>query len=233
MRGSATTLCTSLLCNPQFSIPESTLSFSTYCPKVIGSVLQNLIVHTLWEARDTGQMARVTDTFTEALAIISQRDDDGSDLSSTEISPPIDCMWAFSHMGVLPPPKQGGGLRSAICFIVPAPQKSCFNFMVILRAACRRNSDTCGRFDLFQHFEAPVQNCCSLRLREGGSVWFGSNTATFPQCFRNFPAIFHNWIGPTLTAIPPPPPRALNLSMSCPPGGAGGVTGSADPPPPF
>ena len=108
------------------------------------------------------------------------------------------------------------------CF--PAPKKSelCFNFMVMLRAACCRNSDTRGQFDLFQHSEAPVQNCCSLRLQEGG-VQFGLVTTpqfscnfsaifhNFPAISRNFPASFRNWIGPSLTAILPPPPCPLSL----------------------
>ena len=102
----------------------------------------------------------------------------------------------------------------------------CFNFMAILTAACRRNSDTCGRFDLFQHSEAPVQNCCSWRLRE---VQFGLVTTpqfsrilpvifrNFPAIFRNFPANFRNWIGPSLTAIAPLPPPAPSRVGSAPP----------------
>ena len=51
------------------------------------------------------------------------------------------------------------------CFLAPKNSELCFNFMIRLRAACRRNTDTCGRFDLFQYSEALVQNSCSLRLR--------------------------------------------------------------------
>ena len=91
----------------------------------------------------------------------------------------------------------------------PPPQKSelWFNFMVILRAACRRNSDTRERFDLFQHSEAPVQNCYSLRLRE---VQFGLvTTPQFPPNFLQFSRNFLqlDWTLPDRN--PPPPPRMV------------------------
>ena len=96
------------------------------------------------------------------------------------------------------------------CFPAP-PQKKRdlgFNFMVILVAACRRNSDTRGRFDLFQHSQAPVQHCCSLRLRE---VQFG--LVTMPQFSRSFPQVFRNisplgWTLPDRN--PPPPPLCIS-----------------------
>ena len=71
------------------------------------------------------------------------------------------------------------------CFPAPKKTELCLNFMVILRATCRRNSDTCGQFDVFQH----ASSCAELLLLEdsGGSVWFGYNTAIFPQLFRNLP----------------------------------------------
>ena len=104
-----------------------------------------------------------------------------------------------------------------ICLnVFPASKKSvlCFNFMVILRAACLRNSDTCGRFNLFQHSEpdseAPVQNCCSLRLRE---VQFG--LVTTPQFSRNFPQFSRNFsqLDWTLPDRNPPPPLPLRWTI--------------------
>ena len=82
------------------------------------------------------------------------------------------------------------------CF--PAPKKSqlWFNFMVKLRAAFRHNSDTSGRFDLFQHSEAPLQNYCSLRLQE---VEFG--LVTTPQFSRNFSQL--DWTLPDRYCPPP------------------------------
>ena len=101
----------------------------------------------------------------------------------------------------------------------PPKKSECFNFMVILRAACHCNSDTCGRFDLFQHSEAPLQNCCSLRLRD---VQF--DLVTTPQFSHNFPTISHNFpaISPqfprnfsqldwTLPDRNPPPPPRLRM----------------------
>ena len=45
-----------------------------------------------------------------------------------------------------------------------------------------------------KHSQPPVQKCCSLRLWE---VWLRH---------RKFFAIGLDWIGPSLIAIPPPPP---------------------------
>ena len=57
--------------------------------------------------------------------------------------------------------------------------------------------ESTNRFPLFSRFELvsgpPVQKCCSLRLPE---VWLWHLI---------FPAIFRNWIGPSLIASPPPP----------------------------
>ena len=66
-------------------------------------------------------------------------------------------------------------------------------------------------YDRKKKSEPPVQNCCSLRVKEGCLPY-----CHFPTISRIFSAIFRNWIRTLQTATPPPcTGELLVLTVAC------------------
>ena len=112
--------------------------------------------------------------------------------------------------------------RTRIIWSAAVVQNLCFiNKRRLCSRILRVSSCTCdarGPFCTTQkkNRQPLIRKCCSRTVKVGRLCHrnFPQFSRNSPAVVRTFPAIHGNWIGRSMTAMPPPPPRSLHLSQN-------------------